>query len=267
VLASKAQGEAFHAEVRAIEGLPAKAGTGLAQSGKSRVGSQIPGLVRNGVPGVPGVVRGDAEAPARGRAREAGFGMDDAMAPMGDTSRRPPEPEGVDFEAAADDFLDSRHNQTRSSVAALDAFGQEDMPPAARSEAARSEAPSKMRQVDHGITVDNDIFKMAEKIQSNDSTLRMLASLDFDGAPGPEAVDQRIEAAIANGEAPPTPMGDAPEPGEIERADVASARATAWPERASKPPAGRPQQNVNDAARSGDAAGMTAAFLADLLDE
>jgi hypothetical protein len=42
--------------------------------------------------------------------------------------------------------------------------------------------PSRIRSVDHGITLDDrDVFKMAEKIQTNDATLRMLAALDFDG--------------------------------------------------------------------------------------
>ena len=46
---------------------------------------------------------------------------------------------------------------------ALDRISLERLDPA-RAEAQRSEASSMMRKVDHGVTVDDDTFKMAEKV-------------------------------------------------------------------------------------------------------
>jgi len=39
------------------------------------------------------------------------------------------------------------------------------------------EAPTAMRAVEHGITVDCDVLKMADRIQTNDATVRMLAAI------------------------------------------------------------------------------------------
>ncbi|MGY4224981.1 hypothetical protein ACVMIH_002342 [Bradyrhizobium sp. USDA 4503] len=66
-----------------------------------------------------------------------------------------------------------------------------------------------MRKVGHGVTVDGrDTFKMAEKLRTNDATLRFLAALNFDGEPGVEAVDAAIEKAVifdTEDNAPPPP--------------------------------------------------------------
>jgi hypothetical protein len=109
-------------------------------------------------------------------------------------------------------------------------FGRPDVPTdQARIEAQRSEAPSTMRKVEHGVTVDGrDTFRMAEKLQTIDATLRFLAALNFDadeGAePGVEVVDTAIEKAVIfddeEDDAPPPPAATA-DPVEIERADVA----------------------------------------------
>jgi hypothetical protein len=141
--------------------------------------------------------------------------------------------------------------------------------------AARLDAPSTMRAVEHGIAVDTDVFKMAEKIQTNDSTLRMLASHDFEDDPGEEVVSNNIEIAISLGddelEMPPAPPAN-PDPGEIERADVASAEATQWTDRGKAPvksaakTAAENDASLEEAVRSGDADAVTSAFLADLLE-
>lgn len=132
-----------------------------------------------------------------------------------------------------------------------DALGRPDVPTDhARIEAQRSEAPSTMRKVEHGVTVDgHETFKMAEKLQSNDATLRFPAALNFDadeGAePGVEVVDTAIEkAAILDGEEDdlPPPTARTADPVEIERADVASARATQCTERA---PGRRPRSRAS----------------------
>jgi hypothetical protein len=93
--------------------------------------------------------------------------------------------------------------------------------------------------------------------------------------PGEEVVSNNIEIAIALGDddlgpAPPQPAGNTPDAGEIERADVASAKATQWTDHAGKPPARSAAENdaqLEDAVRSGDANAVTSAFLADLLSE
>ena len=41
-------------------------------------------------------------------------------------------------------------------------------------DARAPEAPTAMRAVEHGITVDCDVLKMADRIQTNDATVRML---------------------------------------------------------------------------------------------
>jgi hypothetical protein len=142
----------------------------------------------------------------------------------------------------------------------------------AQKAAARSDAPSTMRAVEHGITVDTDVFKMAEKIQTNDSTLGMLAPLDFEDDPGEEVVSNNIEIAISMSddelEMPPAPPAN-PDPGEIERADVASAKATQWTDRGKAPgkSAAKSDADLENALRSRDADTVTSAFLADLLEE
>ena len=131
-----------------------------------------------------------------------------------------------------------------------------------------------MRKVDHGVTVDDNTFKMAEKIQANDATLRFLDALNFDAdpEPGEAVVNTEIEEAIYIDER----RAEAPEPhpAEIERADVASARANQWVDRADKgppkPSGARPKEPVpdlEDAVCAGNVEDMTASFLADLLDD
>ena len=163
-----------------------------------------------------------------------------------------------------------------------DSFGRPDVPTdPARIEAQRSEAPSAMRKVEHGVTIDGrDTFKMAEKLQSNDATLRFLEALNFDadeGAePGVEVVDASIQKAVlfADDEEAPPPPKAAPvaDRVEIDRADVMSAKATQWTDRAAKPAApaaaaAAPARDVKAGAKAGDVDDMTSSFLADLLED
>jgi hypothetical protein len=129
-----------------------------------------------------------------------------------------------------------------------------------------------MRKVEHGVTIDGrETFKMAEKLPNNDATLRFLAALNFDaddGAePGVEVVDTAIEKAVIfdddQDDAPPPQTAD---PVEIERADVASARATQWTERAPKPAAPKSRPDLATAVRAGNVQDMTVSFFADLME-
>jgi hypothetical protein len=146
----------------------------------------------------------------------------------------------------------------------------------AQGEVARSDAPSIMRAVEHGITVDTDVFKMAKKIQTNDSTLRMLASLDFEDEPSEEVVNNAIEVEISLGDddAPPATRGPPP----ATARSPARSNARTWPRprprngptapasrRRAPPP--RNDAQLEDAVRSGDANAVTSVFLADLLSE
>jgi hypothetical protein len=72
----------------------------------------------------------------------------------------PPPDADLDFETEPD-FDDP--------TAFTDSFGRTDAPAdPERIAAGRSDAPSTMRKVDHGVTVDGrDTFKMAEKLQNN----------------------------------------------------------------------------------------------------
>lgn len=262
----------FSREVRRVEGLPEMPLSGglpaTARSGKSRVPSQVPGVVspaaRAGAGGRPGAATGHPGRP-----------LSQTMPPpMLDDE--PPPPDDMEFETEPD--YEDGHAFT-------DSFGRPDAPPTdpARIEAQRSEAPSTMRKVDHGVTVEardgrdsRDTFKMAEKLQTNDATLRFLAALNFDAdegsEPGVEVVDTAIEKAVIfddEDDARPLP-GQTADPAEIERADVASARATQWTERAAKPAAQESRAPVPDletAVKSGNVEDMTASFLADLLEE
>jgi len=139
-------------------------------------------------------------------------------------------------------------------------------------EAAASPAPSRMKEVAHGVTVDNVAHEMAKKMQSNETTLHFLAALDFDGEPGEEAVDAALDEA-ANGTAeaiapetkPTAPVTAA----DLERADVASARAAQWVERGEgqKPkPAAAGSEEFEKHVEAGNVDAMTQAFLADLLE-
>jgi hypothetical protein len=282
LLASKEQGESFSNAVRAVEGLPTKplsSASSAAQevrSGVKRAPSQVPGQV-------PGTARPDRAPPPvvrdRGPVDTPPGRPTDARgsAPQGRPVARPPheapppmQDDEIDFDGAADDFVNARSQPDPAA-----GFGMPDFSDAQKA-AARSDAPSTMRAVEHGITVDTDVFKMAEKIQTNDSTLRMLASLDFEDEPGEEVVSNNIEIAISMGddelEMPPAPAGN-PDAGEIERADVASAKATQWTDRGKAPAksagktAAESDADLENEVRSGDADAVTSAFLADLLDE
>jgi hypothetical protein len=273
---------AFTKEVRRVEGLPdaapaaPKVSAGVARSGKARVPSEIPTAVT-------------PASRAAAAARDAAHAGDDDRIPAGfgtgaDPVRRParaappnalrelddevPPPDEMDFENDADDMAVAR--STAGILDALDRTSLDRLDPA-RAEAQRSEAPSKMRKVEHGATVDNSTFKMAEKIQANDATLRFLDALNFDAdpdnEPGEAVVNTAIEEAIYIDEEPATAPD--PHPAEIERADVASARATQWTERgdATKPRTKEPVPDLEDAVRSGNVEDMTASFLADLLED
>jgi hypothetical protein len=278
LLASKEQGDAFSNAVRSVEGLPTKPvasvmDDGMVRSGVKRPASQIPGLVRTDR-APPPVVRDRGPNAGQGMEAPAGRPVDARSAPQGRPPMRPPHEapppmtdDEIDFDGAADEFVNARAQDPMAA-----GFGVMPDFSDAQKAAARSDAPSTMRAVEHGITVDTDVFKMAEKIQTNDSTLRMLASLDFEDDPGEEVVSNNIEIAISMGddelELPPAPSAN-PDPGEIERADVASAKATQWTDRG-RPPAKTAAENdasLEEAVRSGDADAVTSAFLADLLEE
>jgi thioesterase domain-containing protein len=129
-----------------------------------------------------------------------------------------------------------------------------------------------MKEVEHGVTVDNVAYEMARKMQSNETTLHFLAALDFDGEPGEEAVNDALDEA-ANGTAEaiaPEAKPAAPvTPADLERADVASARAAQWVERAEgqKPkPATAGSEEFEKHVEAGNVDAMTQAFLADLLE-
>ncbi|MGY4177654.1 hypothetical protein ACVIHH_002945 [Bradyrhizobium sp. USDA 4518] len=270
----------FARDVHRVEGLapPAGALPATARSGRGRAPSEVPGLVSP-----------EARAAARG-ADAAMFGDPDRTSSRAAESRRPPagRPLGRpmpqllddDLPPPADDLEFETEPDFDEASPFADSFGQPDIPTdPERIAAQRSEAPSTMRKVDHGVTVDGrDTFKMAEKLQTNDATLRFLAALNFDGEPGVEAVDAAIEKAVIADEeddAPPPPPAPTVDPAEIERADVASARATQWTERATRPAkspniATKPREPVPDletAVRSGNAQDATASFLAELLQD
>ncbi|WP_375157911.1 hypothetical protein [Bradyrhizobium sp. RDT46] len=186
--------------------------------------------------------------------------------------RRPAPATTWSFEADAD-FDDP--------TAFTDSFGRPDVPTdPERIAAQRSDAPSTMRKVEHGVTIDgHSTFKMAEQLQHNDATLRFLEALNFDapkGAePGVEVVDTAIEKAVIfddEPEAAPPPRAPAPDPVEIEHADVASAKATQWTERAARPASAAPKSreavpDLDASVKSGNIEDATASFLADLLDD
>jgi len=284
----------FAKDVRKIEGLPDQAAFGLsglpttARSGKTRAPSDVPGAV-TAPAGRSAAAQRDAASATRPAGRPAasassGFGLDrDALAPVSRAPTRPPADRrmpAMDELPPPDAELDFETEPDFDDPTAFtDSFGRPDVPPdPERIAAGRSDAPSTMRKVDHGVTVDgHDTFKMAEKLQNNDATLRFLEALNFDAdeghEPGVEVVDTAIQRAVLfdDDEAAPPPPKSAPvaDRGEIDRADVASAKATQWTERSAKP-AARWRQSVPDletAVRSGNVEDMTASFLAELLEE
>jgi intracellular multiplication protein IcmO len=268
--AMQKQGDKFARDVRAVEGL---SNDGQVRSGRARAASQVPGLVDpTSLPPLP------PGRPAQGASPFA------ETARRGDLSRPglPPSLEAlrarapvVPQDAFTDEFDeappppddDDERNETASLASALEQLGS----PEARREAAFSPAPSRMREVEHGVSVDNVAYDMARKMQNNETALHFLAALDFEGEPGQDAVDAALdEAATGSAEAlAPPPAAVAPvTAAELERADVASARAAQWVERAE---AGKPRaapvgpEEFEMQMQKGDAQGMTHAFLADLL--
>lgn len=75
--------------------------------------------------------------------------LDDEATPYGDGV---PAPDEMDFESDADEMATAR--STAGTLDALDRTSFDRLDPA-RLEAQRAEAPSKMRKVDRGVTVDD----------------------------------------------------------------------------------------------------------------
>jgi hypothetical protein len=183
---------AFTKEVLRVEGLGELPAT--ARSGRGRVPSEVPGVV-TGLPGRSPASRADL-AP-----REAGPSGRDQAARAGAASRaaedrrlerppgRPLPPPALDDDLPPPDDMEfETEPYFEDSTSFTDSFGRPDVPTdPARIEAQRSEAPSAMRKVEHGVTIDGrNTFKMAEKLQKNDTTLRFLAALNFDADEGAE---------------------------------------------------------------------------------
>jgi hypothetical protein len=296
---------AFTKEVSRVEGPPDPLGAaaGLpqtARSGKTRAPSDVPGMVspadraaaaradaRGNHAGAGGFGQGDqavspvrtgasgldgAKAPAQGRPLGRPV---EARAPLPIDNDLPPPEAGDDLDFETDGAFED------DPTAFTDSFGRPDVPTDPdRSAAQRSDAPSTMRKVEHGVSVDGrDTFKMAEKLQTNDATLRFLEALNFDaeeGAePGVEVVGTAIEKAVIfddEPEAPTPPPTLIADTAEIERADVASAKSTQWTKRAAKPSGGAPKSrdsvpDLDAAVKAGNVEDMTASFLADLLED
>lgn len=297
---------AFTRDVRRIEGLPESplgAPSGLpqtARSGKTRAPSDIPGVVSpadraaaaradargssGAHAGAGGFGHGDqavspvrtgafsldgAKAPAQGRPLGRST---DARAPLPIDDDLPPPSVGDDLDFETDGAFED------DPTAFTDSFGRPDVPTDPdRIAAQRSDAPSTMRKVEHGVTIDGrDTFKMAEKLQTNDATLRFLEALNFDAEegnePGVEVVDTAVEKAVILDDEEdliPALLEQTADPVEIERADIASAQASQWTERAPKMvlKARNPVPDLETAVKSGNVEDMTVSFLADLLND
>jgi intracellular multiplication protein IcmO len=130
---------------------------------------------------------------------------------------------------------------------------------------AEADAPSAMRPVEHGVSVDRDVFRMADDIARIDTTRSMLAALDFDNEQPVEETDAAIEEAVSVGEEGPPPPSEPPAIAEIERADRASAAATQWPDRAAPIEAPVAEVSLAEAVKRTDIHKATDAFLAGLL--
>ncbi|MBR0734980.1 TraM recognition domain-containing protein [Bradyrhizobium japonicum] len=260
--AMQKQGDKFAADVRKLEGLGPAA---TARSGRTRAASEVPGLVDPTSFTPPGRTTAGtiADAVRRPGVPARPLPIHQAPPPVFDDEfdDAPPEPD--------DAFSGS---STADLASALDRLGS----PEARREAATSAAPSRMKEVAHGITVDNEMHKIAEKVQSNDHTLQFLSALDFGGEPGQDAVEEAIESAITGSDGDLSPQQPPAKPvtaADLERADVASARAAQWTERSSgvpaKPaaPAADTSQDFVKHVASGNVDAMTSAFLADLLED
>lgn len=274
--AMQKQGDKFARDVRAMEGLP----DNLARSGKVRAPSQMPGLVdpTSLSPVAPArpLRPTPPVSPLADAARRAELGRTSLPPSLEALRTRAPvapprdafmEEEFDDVPPEGDD--EDEQNQTASLAAALDQLGS----PEARREAAASPAPSRMKEVEHGVSVDNVAYEMAKKMQSNETTLHFLAALDFDGEPGEEAVDAALDQA-ANGAAealaPETRPAAPVTAADLERADVASARAAQWVERGEREKPKAPaadQDELQKHVEAGDVTAMTQSFLAELLED
>jgi type IV secretory system conjugative DNA transfer VirD4/TraG family protein len=265
--AMQKQGDAFAHAVRTLEGLDPRGPAPrqldpLARSGRDRAGSEVPGLVTPAAlpaaatPARPAAFDAlRAKAPAR-RLEAIGDGAAPPDAFLDDVDDIPPE---------NDD--DEARYPTAQLAAALDQLGS----PEARREAAVSSAPSRMKEVTHGASVDDVVFDMARKMQSNAAALQFLSALDFGGEPGADAVDAALEEAATGGAGdlapPPRPRPAPVTAADLERADVASARAAQWVDRGPPDPARPTDPEAYDKAlEQGDVIGMTQAFLAELLE-
>lgn len=251
--AMKKQGDKFAHEVRAVQGLST---AGAARSGRARAPSLAPGLVNP-------ASRPTRRSPDLPPVFEALRIKVPTAPPPPDAfdDNRDDEPPGPD-----DDY---EENQTASLASALESLGS----PEARREAVNSGAPSRMKEVEHGISVDNVAYDMAKKMQSNETTLHFLAALDFEGEPGADAVDAALDEAATGAdetlsplESPPTVVTAA----DLERADIASARAVQWTDRAECPrpsAASAAPKEFEKHLEAGNVDAMTGAFLADLLED
>jgi hypothetical protein len=252
--AMQKQGDQFAREVRAAEGLPAG---GLVQSGRARAPSLVPGMVN----------------PAARVPSSAGVKLPpvfEAFRPKMSTSLPPPDGFAEDIDDVPPEPEDeAEENQTAHLASALESLGS----PEARREAAQSQAPSRMKDVAHGVTVDNVAYDMANKMQTNETTLHFLAALDFEGEPGEEEVDAALNEAANAGAEDLSPQPKPPvsvTAADLERADVASARAAQWVERAddaTSGPAPTEPEAFEKHLEQGNVEGMTQAFLAELLEQ
>lgn len=274
--AMQKQGDKFARDVRAVEGLP----DGMARSGRVRAPSQVPGLVdpTSVTPPPPALRAARPPQPASPFAESARRAE---MARMGQPpssldALRSKVPTAPPPEAFMDEFDDAppepddeyEQNQTASLASALESLGS----PEARREAANSPAPSRMKAVEHGVSVDNVAYDMARKMQSNETTLHFLAALDFDGEPGEDVIEEAIESAItgSDGDVSTPPPAKPVTAADLARADVTSAQASQWVDRAAATSSATPAHVTEDFEKhvaSGNVEAMTSSFLADLLED
>lgn len=248
--AMQKQGDTFAREVREVEDLST---AGQARSGRARAPSLAPGLVNPAFRPIPP----SCDLPPV------------FEAPRIKVPTAPPPPDAFDGDRddeppGPDDEYEE--NQTASLVSVLESLGS----PKARREAANSGAPSRMKEV---ISVDNVAYDMAKKMQSNETTLHFLTALDFDGEPGADAVDASLDEAATGADKTLSPLASPPAmvtAADLERADIASARAAQWTDRAECPSpiaASAAPEEFEKHLEAGNVDAMTGAFLAELLED
>jgi hypothetical protein len=246
----------FAKNVRKVEGLPDQAAFGLsglpsvARSGKTRAPSDVPGMVTASGGRSAAAQRAAASAtrPAgRPAAPAGGFGLDrDALAPVSraPADRRlptmdvlPPPEADLDFETEPD-FDDP--------TAFTDSFGRPDVP--ADRNGSPPAARTRLRPCGMSTTASPSTAATPSRWPRSCRTMTpasILEALNFDAdedaEPGIEVVDTAIQRAVLFDDdeaAPPPPKSDpVADHSEIDRADVASAKATQWTGRAQKPAA------------------------------